>query len=60
MISHDFGLDLAAYKEIEKIFECLGCGGKGLLHRHDFYTRYVITEDGTTYIILSNTQLILE
>jgi hypothetical protein len=58
MIPHDFGMDIATYqkcgKKIEtpRIYECIDCGSKGLLHRHGFYLKYVITEDDSTQILI--------
>jgi hypothetical protein len=58
MIPHDFGMDIATYqkygKKIEtpRIYECINCGGKGLLHRHGFYLKYAITEDNSIQILI--------
>lgn len=58
MIPYDFGMDLVSYqnhgKKIEtpRIYECIACGGKGLLHRHGFYTKYAITEDESTQVLI--------
>jgi len=58
MIPHDFGMDIAAYqkcgKKIEtpRIYECIDCGGKGLMHRHGFYTKYATTEVESSQILI--------
>lgn len=58
MFFYDFGMDQETYlscgKAIQtpRLYECFDCGGKGLLHRHGFYLRYTITEEGSNEILI--------
>jgi hypothetical protein len=58
LIIHDFGLSIKEYvlkgkeNNFPVIFQCPCCSAIGLLHRHGFYDRNGIVEDGEEYVVV--------
>ncbi|SDI89420.1 DUF6431 domain-containing protein [Natribacillus halophilus] len=56
ILFHDFGADLKTYAEkgpandFPTFHSCPACSSINTLHRHGFYWRYGITEEGAEYI----------